>query len=200
MLTGGYVTAGRIRGVPIRVHATTPMGLFVFSGLTFNLLLWAGLFVIILVHELGHAILVRRYRLTMVSIDITGIGGVCRWSGRATDVQESVIAWGGVLAQAVFVVLLAVVAVTTRAMLPLAADIAETLIYANLALMVVNILPLPRLDGAKAWMLFRWRNLSSWGRRGSLKYRAAAIERELAELTKHGEVSDAKASASRFVN
>jgi Zn-dependent protease len=50
-------------------------------------------------------------------------------------------------------------------------DAVPILIGANLLLMLLNILPYPRLDGWKAWRLFRWRNLRSIGRRGILRAR-----------------------------
>ena len=40
----------------------------------------AGALVIILAHELGHAALPRRYRLPVLAIDVTPIGGVCRYA------------------------------------------------------------------------------------------------------------------------
>jgi Zn-dependent protease len=172
--------------VPVRVHLATPIGLFVFTGFSFHPVLWAGFVLIILVHELGHAALVRKFRLPVRSIDINGIGGVCRYEGRATEVQESVIAWGGVLAQAV---LLAVVQGIGQIWGfhddTLVGQIAKTLIAANVFLMAVNLVPFPPLDGAKAWMLFRWRNLKTLAkrsRRAALKARAAAIEREMDAL------------------
>lgn len=180
----GYVTVGRIRRVPLRVHLATPVGLFVFTGFSFNPLLWAGFVVIILIHELGHALLVRRYRLSVVSVDLNGIGGVCRYSGRPTEVQESVIAWGGVLAQGVLMAITEVVGrIAGLRGQTFVAQVAEMLVASNFYLMVLNLVPLPPFDGAKAWALFRWRNVKRLGRQGRrtvLKARAAAIERELA--------------------
>ena len=89
MATRGYVTVGRIQRVPVRVHLATPLGLFVFTQGSTNPILWAGFVFVVLVHELGHAVLVRRYRLSPLSIDINGIGGVCRYTGSATEVEES---------------------------------------------------------------------------------------------------------------
>jgi len=51
------------------------------------------------IHELGHAFLVRRRGLRALAIQIHGLGGVCQHeSGSLYD--NAIIAWGGVLAQA----------------------------------------------------------------------------------------------------
>ena len=183
MISGGYFTVGRFRRIPIRIHLATPVGFFVFTGFSFNPVAWAAFLFIILVHELGHAALVRRYRLSVVSIDINGIGGVCRWAGHATPIQESVVAWGGVLAQAVLLVLIEVVGKFAAFRGDtIFGQVAPTLVFANVYLIALNLLPIPPLDGAKAWALFRWRNLHFWGRRGVLKMRAAALEAELERM------------------
>jgi Zn-dependent protease len=203
VLTGGYFTLGRIRRVPVRVHIATPVGLFVFTGFSFNPVLWGGILLIILVHELGHAFLVRRYRLPVLSIDITGIGGVCRYAGGASDVQESVIAWGGVLAQGVLLGLCeAIGKIAGLHGETTIGQVAETLVAANFVLIALNLLPFPPLDGAKAWALFRWRNLRRLGRQGrraALKARVASIERELARPGGTGKKApDSKRSSERW--
>lgn len=201
MLSGGYLTVGRIRRIPLRVHIATPIGLFVFAGFSFNPILWAGILFIIIVHELGHTVLVKRFQLSVVSIDITGIGGVCRWQGHATEVQESIIAWGGVLAQGALLVLTEIVSRTVGLQgHTMVGQLATTLVAVNIYLMALNLLPFHPLDGAKAWALFRWRNIRGWGRRGALKVRATAIERELARLKQADKVPEPEPSQPRFLN
>ena len=39
--------------------------------------------------------------MQIVSIDVHGLGGVCRWYGVPSPRWRAIIAWGGVLAQAV---------------------------------------------------------------------------------------------------
>ena len=106
----GYLTLGSPGGVPVRVHWTAPLGAVVLSGLSWRPGAWLGFLVLILAHELGHAALVKLNRLQVVEVMIHAIGGECRWYGNATEVQRSVVAWGGVLAQA----LLLVVALVAR--------------------------------------------------------------------------------------
>jgi Zn-dependent protease len=181
------------------------VGLFVFTGFSYSPLLWAGFVVIILIHEIGHALLVRRCRLQVVSIDINGIGGVCRYAGHATELQESVIAWGGVLGQAVLLAVTEVIAKTVGLHgETYVGQVAEMLVAVNFVLLAINLIPVPPLDGAKAWALFRWRNIRRLGRRARgamLKARAAAVEEELARVRgASGQTPDSKRSKRRLMN
>ncbi len=157
-LVGGWLHVGSYRGAPVRIHWSTPIGAFVLTGLAFVPGAWVGFLLLVLVHELGHAVLVRRFRLSVLSVDVHGLGGVCRWSGSATDRQRAIIAWGGVLGQAVLLAaaLLAAPLVGASSS-PFVRELRESLIATNLTLMAINLLPVPPLDGAAAWSLFRWR-------------------------------------------
>src|SRR4029079_9211408 len=99
------------------LHWTTPIGFFLLSGMSLNPLVWAAMLGIMIVHELGHALLARRYGLHLLSIDITGVGGVCRLEGDPTLREAAIVAWGGVLAQAA----LAVVTLVVRGILSVVA-------------------------------------------------------------------------------
>ena len=165
----GYLTVGRIRRVPVRVHVATPIGFYILTGFSFRPVAWAAFLFVIMVHELGHAVLVRRCRLRVLSVDINGIGGVCRWAGRAGDADESIIAWGGILAQAGLLAVTETLARTVGFHGRVVGEVANTFVDANVYLMALNICPFPPLDGAKAWALFRWERLHFWGRRSLLK-------------------------------
>ncbi len=155
LFSSGFFEVGRLAGAPLRVHWTTPIGLFFLTHFSFNPLVWAALLLIIVVHELGHAFLARRYGLRLVSIDVTAIGGVCRLEGNPSRREASIVAWGGVLAQAALLVaaLLArgIISVVTFGLLDCVFD---TLITTNLIVMALNLLPVRPLDGADAWRLF----------------------------------------------
>src|SRR5690242_5380515 len=101
MMEGGYFRLGRFGNAPIRVHWTMPLGAFAFCGFRFVPGAWAAFFLLILVHELGHALMVRSFGLHVVSVDVHGVGGVCQWVGSATPTRRSLIAWAGVFGQAV---------------------------------------------------------------------------------------------------
>ena len=156
LFSGGYVRVGRIGRAPLRIHWTTPFGLFFISGLSLNPLVWVALLGIMIVHEVGHALLARRYALRLVSIDITAVGGICRLEGDPTLREAAIVAWGGVLAQAVLVVItLAVRGVLHVVAFGVLDGVFDTLITSNLILIGLNLLPIHPLDGATAWRLFK---------------------------------------------
>jgi Zn-dependent protease len=145
----------------------------------------AGLLLTLLVHELGHALLVWRFHLAVLSIDVHGLGGACRWTGPATDVQRALVAWGGVLAQLLLVTSLELIARLNIAVgSALLAEMLSYMTAINLVIILLNLLPIPPLDGAQAWQLFRWQHLARFGRRATLHARKAALEREIARLAR----------------
>ncbi len=154
MLQNGYLPIGRWRGVPLRMHVLTPLGALLFTGFRFAPGAWLGFVVLILLHEMGHALLVMRYGLGVSSIDLHAYGGVCRWSGLATERQRSVIAWGGVLAQLVLLVLTAsIVAVVGLPRSLFVRELVQVFTTTNVWLILLNLLPFAPLDGAEAWKL-----------------------------------------------
>ncbi len=168
MMESGFWTVGTFRGVPVRLHWSIAVGAYVFGGFRFIPAYWAGFVLLILLHEIGHALLVQRYHLGVSEIVIHGAGGYCRHERAASSWQDSVIAWGGVLAQAVVYVIAVVVG---RLAAPVTSPAAYQLLYlftaTNIWLICVNLLPIEPLDGKQAWALFPQliRRLRS-GRRG----------------------------------
>jgi stage IV sporulation protein FB len=177
---GGYLTLGRWRGAPVRAHWTLPVGALVFGQGRFLPGFWLGFFLLVLIHELGHAILVRRYGQRVVSIDIHALGGVCRWSGETIEsgtlggfpnapaivrgeqrspahhaaIQRAGIAWGGVLAQAVALVgahVALALGGPPESLFP--AQLAAAFTTTNVWLIAINLIPVAPLDGAEAWKL-----------------------------------------------
>jgi hypothetical protein len=93
-----------------------------------------------------------------VAVEVTGLGGACRWSGNANPLEEAIIAWGGVLAQ---LVIFGATLIWLRLLPPTGAfgwEVAAAFTDTNLWLIAINLLPIPPLDGARAWSIFRaWR-------------------------------------------
>ncbi len=113
-----------------------------------------GFFLLILVHELGHAVLVRAYRLPLQAIEVHGMGGVCRYSGRPSPVAQSVIAWGGVLAQGlVFGGTIAWLFFVGRPQSYFVQELFMVFLQYNLIMIALNLLPVSVLDGKEAWQL-----------------------------------------------
>jgi stage IV sporulation protein FB len=154
MFQTGFLQLGRIRGAPIRIHWSVLLGLLFFSGFRFAPAAWLGFVALILIHELGHALIVLRYGLRVVAVDVHGFGGECRWEGTPTAWQRAVIAWGGVFGQAVLLLgTLGVLYATGAPTTLFGAELASVFVYTNLWLAGVNLLPIPPLDGSKAWSI-----------------------------------------------
>lgn len=164
ILDSGYWTIGKWRGIPIRFHWTLPLGAAYFGRS--NPGAWVGFVLLILIHELGHAAIVRHFRLRVLEVAVAGFGGFCRWSGSASQTQIAWIAWGGVAAQGVVYVVTRVLA--ELGMIPgglFAWGLFWTFTETNLWLIGFNLLPIPPLDGARAWSIFKlkyqnWRGLA----------------------------------------
>jgi Zn-dependent protease len=163
MLDNGYFRVGRLVGVELRFHWSVPVGALVFGSLRFEPVLWLAFMGVILVHELGHAALVKSLGFRVVAIDLTGFGGQCRWRGSANALEHAWVAWGGVLAQAG----LLVSTLLTEALVGPPESgwgvlVSYGFININLWIIAMNLLPFPPLDGVRAWGLFRELKLAGW--------------------------------------
>jgi stage IV sporulation protein FB len=149
----GYLTIARLGGTPLRLHWSLPLGALALTGFRFDPGAWLGLVLVVIAHELGHSVLVRRSRLDVESIDLHGLGGECRFSGYATPWQRAGIAWGGVLAQAL---LLPIGFWLTPRLEPSVMQRAiATFGMPSLWMIGLNLLPIAPLDGHEAWRLPR---------------------------------------------
>ena len=96
-------------------------------------------------------------RQRLASIDVHGLGGVCRWSGTATGAARAAIAWGGVLAQlALFGTTWAWLRFHHGAASTVQMEFADVFTRANLTVAAINLVPVPPLDGAEAWKIVRY--------------------------------------------
>jgi stage IV sporulation protein FB len=173
MFETGYLQIAKLRGAPVRIHWSVAIGVAMFTGLRFAPAAWLGFVLLVLAHELGHAAFVLLYRLEVVSVDVHGFGGVCRWHGVSTRWERAVIAWGGVLAQlAILVATYGLVFATGAPTSSFATEIVYVFTTTNLWLLLINLMPVSPLDGADAWTIVRaWRE-----RRGSRQRMAGARE------------------------
>jgi Zn-dependent protease len=159
----GWLTLFRWRGIPVRAHWSLPVGAWMLSGFRIEPILWFATTLVVLVHEFGHAIVVRAAQQRVVSVDVHGFGGMCRWHGTATPIRRAAIAWGGVWAQMILLsVTLAWFAISGAPETRVAELFESAFVNSNLWLMALNLVPIAPLDGAEAWplpgLLFRkWR-------------------------------------------
>jgi Zn-dependent protease len=141
-------------GVPIYAHATLPLGLALASQFSWQPYTWLGLVFVILVHEGGHALLLHRYRLPVLAIVLHGFGGECQTVSWMSPWQETIVAWGGVLAQ--FALLVVVTGIGSLGLWPrqfVASDFYFALTAVNFIIAVFNLLPFGNLDGRRAWRI-----------------------------------------------
>jgi Zn-dependent protease len=168
---------GNWRGVPIFLHWTVllglPWGYYQTRSVAGTAIAFAAFFALFLAHELGHAIVAMRRRVEVHRIELFVIHGVCVTDQPYYEVDDVLIAWGGVAAQ--FVVLITALGIDwllgprwpfTH---PLTTALLRVLIDTNLLIMIVNLVPVAPLDGAKAWrvipMLREWAEGTSWATR-----------------------------------
>lgn len=141
---------GSWKNVPIYVHASTPIGLLIYAGVSPSA--WAAFVGVILLHELGHAAVVRAVGGRATEVMIHGFGGYCRWLGDVTPLGRAAIACGGVAAQ--LVLLFAALAFEKLGVVPWdfrVSDFWYRLTTGNALLIALNLLPISPLDGAEAW-------------------------------------------------
>ena len=173
----GYVQVQGLRVWHARLHLHwTAIGLAAFLLLRMigqpaqALAAVACYFGVILLHEIGHAAMARRLGYRAPDIRLSFIHGVCEIDGPDSHRDDVFIAWGGVLAQlAVAVPLIALEQVHGVMRQPLAAIVIAG--FGNFSLLVVllNLMPIRGLDGAKAWGIvpLLWRDMR--GRRAAKK-------------------------------
>src|SRR5262245_9556225 len=155
MRTPGSWTVARPFGVPIRIHWSVPVCALLAGGLHVAPGAWLAYLLLILIHEAGHALVVRRVGARALALDVLGFGGLCWWEGAVTPIQRACIAWGGVWAQMVVLAIAgACVLLFGKPAHPFVAQMVDVAIVSNLWLIGVNLLPIPPLDGKDAWSLF----------------------------------------------
>ncbi len=152
---------GRIAGIDTHVHASFGLlvvwaawrawagagtGLAVVLGVGFLLAVFGS----VLLHELGHALVARRYGIATRRIILSPIGGIAQLEGMPSEPrQELAVALAGpavnfVLAAGLFIVQ------PVFAGAPVLADLMGGLLVANLILGVFNLVPAFPMDGGRA--------------------------------------------------
>ena len=169
---------GKIKGIPIKVHATFFLILIWgamqyggnngLSGLIYGAILTLLVFAIVLLHELGHSIAARFFGIEVKDITMLPIGGLARLE-RMPDkpVQELVVAAAGpavnvVLMFALLPILLYQTDLSNMRWQFLLAtqgeasfiNVVSFLILINLTLLIFNLIPAFPLDGGRIFRAF----------------------------------------------
>jgi membrane-associated protease RseP (regulator of RpoE activity) len=148
-----------VRGVKVFAHwSVLLIGAVILIGALEEPLLaitvLAAYYGVILIHECGHMIAAQRKGCRVWSIELYPLWGITRFSEPYSHFDQCVIAWGGVVAQAIVALPLLIWAETfgyTRFQAVNA--ILAILGFFSLSVAGFNLLPMRPLDGAIAWGL-----------------------------------------------
>lgn len=149
----------QVRGVRVYAHwSVLLIGTLVLFGAlerpAETLAAWTAYFGVILIHECGHMVAAHRKGYAVLAIELYPIIGFTRFQEPWSRYDSAVIAWGGVVAQAVVAVpLVAWVGIFgfTRSD---AVNVAIGILgYFSLIVAGFNLVPVPPLDGSRAWYL-----------------------------------------------
>ena len=187
------------RRVPIYWHSSVCVGFVASALLTKSVMSGAVAFfaylLLILAHEIGHAVAAQSLKIDVFSLHVSAVHGRCIFGDTENLRSHVAVAWGGVVAQ--FTVL--IFAVILAYMLHSVPDAAKIILSAaffvwiplNILIMVINLLPLPGLDGYVAWRIF---NLAGTQDPKSVHMSqpeepGTVVETELARIAKKSRVS-----------
>ena len=157
---------GRLAGIDIFVHMTFPL-LLVWAGMSYyelrrnpadvavGLSFVGMLFGIVVLHELGHALMARRFGIGTSDITLLPIGGVARLIRMPEEPrQEFLVALAGPAVNVALAMLLGVVAVMADVRLTGGINILgghplRNLVWVNVGLAVFNMVPAFPMDGGR---------------------------------------------------
>lgn len=189
--------------VPVSMHWTVLIAFawlyLFFYDLLATAIASAAFFALLVAHELGHVVVLRRRKIAVASIELFGIHGRTShaWASATDEIR---IAWGGVGAQMVVLLValgvgFAVESVAAPVVWVVAVPILFVFTKLNIFLMLIALLPIGPFDGHSAWAVLPRLRKAIRGRRAP---RAAAQfpERELPpEKLRELEESSTKAAA-----
>src|SRR5260370_2773111 len=147
----------RIKGVDVYIH----WSVFAMAGLMLlgvvqrpllTLVCLTCYLSVILIHECGHLIAAQRLGCKVYSIKLYPILGLTDFQTPWSRFDHCVIAWGGVLAQAVVALpFVAYVALFGYTHVGIVNAVLVILGFYSLAVAVINLIPVAPFDGAIAW-------------------------------------------------
>ena len=160
----GTIEAFRIRGVPVFLHWSLPLGGLLIASYAradwrIALCCCIAYTFLIAAHEVGHAAAAASLKLKVHAIYLSGLGGRCRFQTPRSVGGAFFVVSAGLLAQLIlFVVTASYVTMFGWPRSILALCMVNTFTLANLVLFVINVIPqrLPRglaTDGSILWRL-----------------------------------------------
>ena len=150
--------------IPVSLHWTALLTFawlyIIFRSVIDTLIGGVALLVVFAAHEYGHVFLLRRRRIPVTSIMFFGVHGETSYNEYVAKPGDAIaVAWGGVAAQLVVLVL----AIAANAFVPFEAVPVAIVVWGpayyvftqfNVFLMIVALLPIGPFDGHDAWRAF----------------------------------------------
>jgi Zn-dependent protease len=162
---GDHWQLGRWGGVPVALHWTVllafPWLYLMLNDVLAALIGSAAYVLLLLAHEGGHALMARWRRVPVEAITLNGLHGDTAHGYPRSSGDDILIAWGGVLAQ-LLVLLLSLLAAPylesagNRLLWMVSAPVLLVCTRWNLFLMIVALLPIGPMDGRRAWAVIPW--------------------------------------------
>ena len=156
---------GTWRRIPVSMHWTVLLSAawlyIIFQDVVSTLIGCVGMVILMLAHEYGHVVALRRRKLAVTSIQLFGVHGQTTYNEYAAKGNDAiVVAWAGVAAQALVMVLaLAANELIPFSQVPLSLIVWGPLYFMfvkfNVFLMIVALLPIGPFDGHDAWKILR---------------------------------------------
>ena len=115
----------------------------------------------ILVHEFGHVYFVRKFNYKVLGVAVCFNGGECIHEPCRREIEEILIAWGGVIAQIILLIATIIIQTVGNYLYPASntAFINQFYEYAklyNIIGIIYNLFPRDNLDGVKAWEILKY--------------------------------------------
>lgn len=162
----GYFKLAKVGGVELLVHWSLPAGgvivaAFVHADPKQWVYFCLAYLLLVIIHEVGHLLAAVAFRLKVFTVEISGVGGLCRIE-RPRRLRHSVFVYtAGLLAQAlVFSITLAYIDAFGSPGSPFGDAIVFTFTFVNVVMFVINLIPQRgarsglATDGSVLWRLF----------------------------------------------
>jgi Zn-dependent protease len=166
-----------------------------FSGFDFVPAVWIGLVLLVLLHEAGHALMVKKAGGLVQQIEVLPFGGRCTWYGNVTPLERACIAFAGIWMQLLLLVAANLfLAFFGRSLSVPAHQFFTVFTSINLLLIAFNLLPVAPFDGEEAWRLFPLVAKKVWrgGRSKALDVKAKRLQAKLDALEGKPETAASK--------
>jgi len=157
MRIGRLTHVAQVGGVDVYVHwSILAFAVVILAGtrrqLTSTLIGMAAYLALLILHESGHLFMARRRGYRAFSMALYPIFGLASFEAPDSRIDRALIAWGGVLAQAVVAVPLTLY-IILAGYTPFEPVNAALVILGGYSLVVAafNLLPIRPLDGSRAW-------------------------------------------------